>query len=185
MNLAVTNDEVTAGLLTGTELGNQIITPAAIDLAHDFPDTGEKAGHKILRPALQRLTHDGVIGISNRSADNSPCFVPAEEVFVHENAHQFRNDQGGVRIIDLDNVVLSKGPDITPTGNVLANDILCGSRDEEILLLQTKRFAFDMIVSRIEDLGNDLCHGAVFHTGDILALREEVHVKRVNRVGIP
>ena len=42
-----------------------------------------------------------MICVGERSAGHRPRFVPAESVFVHEQAHQLRNANRGVRIIEL------------------------------------------------------------------------------------
>ena len=68
---------------------------------------------------------------------------------------------------------------------MLAHNILRGSRDEEILLLQAKGFAFDVIIRGVKDFGDNLCHGAVFHTGNVLAFREEIHIQRINGMSVP
>ena len=185
VDLTVTDDEVAADPFTCTELCDQIVAPAAVDFAHNLPDTGQQACHQILGPALQCFTHDGVVGVGYRGADNPPCLIPAEEIVIHKDAHELGDNQGGVSVVDLDDMMLCKGTDIAPAGNMLAHDILSRSGDKEVLLLQAQGFAFNMIVSGVKDLGDNFCHGPVFHAGHIFALREEVHIQRIDRVGIP
>ena len=88
-------------------------------------------------------------------------------------------------VVDLDGVVLGEGADIAPLEDVLAHDVLGGGGDEEILLLQTQVLALDVIVGGIEDLGDDLGHGALLQALDIFALGEEVHIQGVGAVGLP
>ena len=135
VDLSVTDDQVAADLLAGSKPGNQEITPAAVDLAHDLPHAREKTGDQFLRPLFQRFTHDRMVGIGHGSFYDVPGFIPAETVIIHKDAHEFGNDHGGVCVVDLNDMVLGKGTNIAPACHMLAYDVLRRSGNKEILLL--------------------------------------------------
>ncbi len=183
--LTVADDEVAADALIPVEVVNEIVAPAAVDLAHDLPQAGQQLLHQILRPLLERFAHDGVVGVGDALLDDVPGLVPAKAMLVHENAHELGDDHGRVRVVDLDDVVVAEGADVAPHLDVLAHDILRGGGDEEILLLEAQGLALDVVVSGVENLGDDLGHGALLHALDICALGEEVHIERVGTLGVP
>ena len=185
VDLPVADDEVAAQLVAGAELDGQIIAPAAVDLTHDLPQAGEQLLDQILGPLLQRLAHDGVVGVGHAVFDDVPGLIPAQAVLVHEDAHQLGDDHGRVGVVDLDDVVAGEGANIAPLAHMLAHDVLGGGGDEEILLLEAQELTLDVVVGGVEDLGDDLGHGALLHALDILALGEEVHVQRVGALGVP
>ena len=185
VDLTVADDHVAAHLLAVAEAADQIVAPAAVDLAHDLPQAGQQLLHQGLGPFFQGLGHDGVVGIGHAALDDLPGLVPAQAVLIHEDAHQLGDDEGGVGVIDLDGVVLGKALDVAPLFDVLAHDVLGGGRDEEVLLLQAQGLAFHVVIGRVEHLGDHLGHGALLHALDILSLGEQVHIQGVGTLGVP
>lgn len=55
---------------------------------------------------FERFRHDGVVGVRHRAADDLLRFVPAQAFFVHQQAHQFRNRQTRMRVVDVDDDLL-------------------------------------------------------------------------------
>ena len=68
---------------------------------------------------------------------------------------------------------------------MLADDGLDGGGDEEILLLQAQGFALVVVIVGVEDLGDDLRHGLLFHRFQILAPGVQGHVHRQRALGVP
>ena len=67
--------------------------------------------------------------------DDVPGLVPAVALLIQQNAHQLGDDQGGVGVVDLDDMLLVEVAQGAVLGLVLAADGLSGGRHEEILLL--------------------------------------------------
>ena len=185
VNLTVADDEVAAKSLAAAEVRAEILTPAAVDLAHDLPYTGQQLLDKVLRPLFKSLAHDGVVGVGDAVLDKLPCLIPTKLVLVHEDAHELGDYHRRVRVVYLDDMVLGEAADIAPCADVLAHDILRGGGDEKVLLLETQELALDMVVRGVEHLRDDLGHGSLLKALDVRALGEEVHVQRVRAHSVP
>ena len=185
VHLALGDDEVAADALVVAELLAEVIAPAAVDLADDLPDAGHLALNEALRPSLERLGHDGVVRVVKALGDNLPRLVPLEIILVHEDAHELGDHESRVRVVDLDDVMLGEVPDRAIPRAVGAHDALRRGGDEEILLAEAERLALQVIVRRIEHLGDDLGHRAVLERLHIVAGGEGVHVEIVGAVRLP
>ena len=126
-----------------------------------------------------------MVGVRNGIGHDTPRLVPAETVLVHENAHELRDNERGVGVVYLNDMVLGKGANVAVALHVLAHDALHGRRDEEILLLEPQLLALNVVVGGIEHLGDDLAHGALLKALYILALGEQVHIERRGAACIP
>ena len=68
--------------------------------------------------------------------DDVPGFVPAYAVFVDQDAHQFRNRNNGVRVVQLDYVKLGELAEIrSVVGHKVVDQVLQAGAREEVLLL--------------------------------------------------
>ena len=81
--------------------GAHFVEEATIDLEDDLEMPRKQRAEEIDRPLLQRLGEQRVIRVGERRASHRPRFVPAERVFVHEQAHQLRDGDRGVRVVEL------------------------------------------------------------------------------------
>ena len=88
-------------------------------------------------------------------------------------------------VVDLDDVLLMEVLHGAVQLGVLGRNGLEGGGHEEVLLLQPQRLALQMIVLRIEDLGNGLCHGLVLRGLQVLAPGEQGHIHRLGGPGVP
>ena len=98
-----------AGIVIGlVDLGLK----AAVDLLDDAVDTGKKLGEEVDRPFLQGFRHDGVVGVGCALGGDFPRLVPCQFVLVHEQTHQFRNGQGRMCVVHLEDKLLGEFLDI-------------------------------------------------------------------------
>ena len=185
VHAAVGDDEAAPHARIVAEAGAQIVAPAAVDLADDLPHARQLALNEPLRPRLERLGHDGVVGIIDAGGDDRPRLVPAETVLIEQQAHELGNDERRVRVVDLDDVVLGKVAHRAVARAVGAQDALCRRGDEEILLADAQSLALDVVVRRIEHLRDDLGHRALLQALDVAAGGEEVHIQIVRAVRLP
>ncbi len=88
-------------------------------------------------------------------------------------------------VVDLDDVLLMEVLHGAVHFRVLGGDGLDGGGHEEILLLQAQGLALQVVVLRIEDLGDGLRHGLVLGGLQILAPGEQGHVHRLGGPGVP
>ena len=117
--------------------------------------------------------------------DDVPRLVPVHADIVHQDTHQLRDDQGGVGVVDLNDVLLVEVLRRAVLLDVLADDGLHGGGDEEILLLQAQGFALVMVVLGVEHLADGIGHGALLRRVEVLALAEELHVDGLGAAGLP
>ena len=162
-----------------------LLLPAVGNLHDDLPDTGQKRFKQALRPALQRLGQNRMVGVGHAVFGDLPRLVPAHARIVHEYAHQLRNYQRGVGVVDLNDVFFMEVPQGTVHLQMLAGDGLDGGGYKEILLLQAQRFTLIVIVLGIEDLADGISHGALLAGLEVLAPAEQLHVHGLWAAGLP
>ena len=185
-DLAVPDDGHLGDLVhIAAEVLLQLALITGSDLLEDLPDTGQQALDEPLGPALQSLGQHGVVGVGHGVGENVPGLVPAVALHVQQDTHQLGNDQSGVGIVDLDDVLLVEIAQGAILSAVLAHDGLHGSRDEEVLLLQAQRLALVVVVIRIQHLGNDLGHSLLLHGLQVLAPGVQGHIHGHRALGVP
>ena len=101
-----------------------------------------------------------MVGVGNRLGNLLPGIVPFISVFVHEDTHQFRNRQCRMGIVDVNRNLIGEVVQCSVVSEVVADDVLAGRGNHEVLLLQAEFLSFFNVVCRIENLGNQM--GAVF-----------------------
>ena len=158
---------------------------AVRDLGDDLPHAREQRLHELLRPALERLSEHGVVRVGDGIFCDVPRGIPVEARVVHQNAHQLGNDERGVRVVDLDDVLLVEVRRRAVDLDVLAHDGLHRGGDEEILLLEAQRLTLIVVVLGIEDLGDGLRHRLLLARAQVLALREQAHIHRRRGLRVP
>ena len=69
----------------------------------DLIDAGQSGLDHVLRPALQRLGHDGVVGVGEGMlAQPSDASCPCHVLLVDQQAHQLRNRHARMGVVDVD-----------------------------------------------------------------------------------
>ncbi len=134
-DLAVPDDRHLARFRGIMIIGLDLFLIAARDLGEDRPDARQQRLHQLLRPALQRLGKHGVVCVGDGVRRNIPRRVPVEARVVHQDAHELGDDERGMRVVDLDDVLFVEVRGRAVDLDVLAHDGLHGRGDEEILLL--------------------------------------------------
>ena len=117
-----------------------------------------------------------MVGIGHRAADQIPRLVPSVAAFVEQNAHQLRDGQGGVRVVDVHGRHIGQIVHGAVFFEMTADDVLDGGGDQEVLLRQPQRLALAVVVRRIQHLRDDLGHGLLLHRPHIFALVEQRHI---------
>src|SRR5438105_744993 len=79
---------------------------------------GQNASEQIDWPTFERFRQERMVGIGECADRNTPRVVPGQAVQVDENAHEFRNCDARMRIIELDRgaspqeIQISIGPEV-------------------------------------------------------------------------
>ena len=136
-------------------------------------------------PLLERLGKQGVIRVGERPGDDRPSLLPGETVLVMEEALQFHDRDGGVRVVELDGNLLGERLPVRIVLTEAADDVLERAGDEEILLDQSQLLAALGLVIRIENLGNGLTDILVTDSLVVATAVEGLKVEILGRLGRP
>ena len=169
------------------EAVKQLLAQAAVELLHDRVDTRQGIAHHGLRPLLQGLGHDGVVGVGNRVDGDLLGDLPRQVLLVHQDAHQLRNDQRRVRIVDVEGNLLRQQIHVGAVDALeVLQGVLQGRGDQEVLLHQAQLLAVVGVVFRIEDLGDLSSDGvAVLGGAVVIAGGELLQVEVLGQHGAP
>ncbi len=185
-DLAVCNDGHPVELaLVVAVVGAQLLHQAAVDLLGDGVDAGHLLFVELYAPALEGLAHHGVVGVRQGAAGDVPGLVPAVVVLVEQKAHQFGHAQGRMGVVDVDGDLVGQIVQGAVLFLMLAQDSLQGSRAQQVLLLQAQPLALDVVVCRVQDLGDGLSHGVLLQRADVVASGEGGHVEALGELGAP
>ena len=112
---------------------------------------GEELGHELQGPLLERLGHDGVVGVGDRLGGERPGGVPVHTLVIHEDAHELGAREGRVGVVHLDRNLLGE---LGPVGVTAllepSEDVLHGRRAEHVLLGEAERLALAGGVAGVE-----------------------------------
>ncbi len=158
---------------------------AAVDLFRDLINPGKQAREKIDGPFLQRFRHNRVVRIGAGPRRKIPRLIPAVAVLIHQQAHQFRNRHGRMRVIELESHFVRKVVQRAVHAEMLLKRLLHGSGDEEVLLLQPELLAGHMVVVRVEHLCDGAGEIVLLHRLLVLAPVKGSQLKAVDRFRVP
>mmetsp|Transcript_1100 Transcript_1100/g.3068 ORF Transcript_1100/g.3068 Transcript_1100/m.3068 type:complete len:926 (+) Transcript_1100:706-3483(+) len=169
-----------------TVLGAQRLQEAPVDVVDDLHVAGQQLLHQAHGPLLQRLGQHGVVGERKHLGHQVPGLGPAQAVLVHEQAHELRHRDGGVRVVQLERDLLRQQ---LPVGAVqlgeAAQAVLHGGGHEEVLLLQAQLLALVRAVVGVQHGRQRL--GALLGQdgGHVVAGVERLQVKLLGGLGRP
>mmetsp|Transcript_14192 Transcript_14192/g.37734 ORF Transcript_14192/g.37734 Transcript_14192/m.37734 type:complete len:345 (+) Transcript_14192:1053-2087(+) len=164
----------------------KLLHEAFVDLATDTQVPGEVLLHHIHWPLLQSLRHHRVVRVVARLAGEVPSLRPVQPLHVHEQSHHLQDGQRGVRVVHLDSDLLRQlGPLAVGLADELAQQVLQGRADEEVLLLQTQDLAGSLVIVRVQDSREVLCLAPVVHGLSIAELVEGLEIELFSRERTP
>ncbi len=73
-----------------------------IDAIDDLQVPRENAPEQIDRPGFERFRQQRMVGVGECADRDTPRLVPRQAVKVDEDAHEFRNCDARMRVIELD-----------------------------------------------------------------------------------
>ena len=137
--------------------------------------------HQLLIPALQRFRHQSMVGVSEGFAGDGPRIVPAHLVLIKQHAQQFRDGDGRVGVVQLDHFIIRQLMQLAASQMVATQNVRHRAGALEVLLHQAQFFPRQMVVIRIQHLGQ-------FFGVDTLLLRAQeiavVEFGQVERMGM-
>ena len=158
-----------------------------VDLLDDLIDPGQQHPHQVDGPLLQRLGHDGVVGVGDGLPGDLPGLVPAHALLVHQHPHQLRHAQGRVGVVGVDaDLVGEDGPVVAVGPLESLDDVRHAGGHEEVFLLQPQGLAGLGAVVGVEDAGDGLDLVPVLHGAGVVAPVEGGQIQLFHhRLGAP
>ena len=176
------NRHVADAIPLAGESVEQLLAQAAVQLLHDGVDARQRLAHHVLRPLLQRLGHDGVVGVGHGRLRDALGLLPRQTLLIHEDAHQLGNDHRRVRIVDVESDLLRELAHVRAVDALEVLDrVLQRRADEEVFLHQAQLLAVIGVVLRIEHLGNLRRDGVAVLRGAVVIARGELFKVEVLR----
>ena len=129
--------------------------PAVVDFFDDEVNARQQFLEHGDGPFFHSFRQDGVVRIGHGADGDVPGRIPRYAFFVHEDAHQFRDDQGRMGVVDVDGHIAVEFIDAFVIFLlIMADDALEAGRYEEVFLHQAQAAAVFIAVVRIEETGN-------------------------------
>ncbi len=125
---------------------------AIVNLLDNLHMTRQQRFHQLLIPALQRFWHQGVVGVGEGFAGDSPGVIPAQLVLVNQHAQQFRNGDGRVSIVQLNDLVIRQLMQFASGQMMATQNIRYRAGALEVLLHQAQFFARRVVIVGIKHL---------------------------------
>ena len=158
---------------------------ARVDQVDDLHVARQQPLHQRHRPALQRLGQQRVVGVGEGRLRDRPGLVPFEAVQVDEDAHQLRDGDRRMGVVELDRGVVAERADVAVLLDVAADEVEQRGGGEEIFLPQAQFLAGRRRVARIEHLRDRLGAHRVGERADVVAGVEGVELERIGRARRP
>ncbi len=158
---------------------------APVDLVDDLEVARQHRLEQTHRPRLQRLRHQGVVGVGKNARDEVPGAVPIEFVHVHEQAHELGDGDRGMGVVELDRDLVRQRVETVVHLPVAVQDVLQRGAHKQVLLLQAQHAAVGGAVVRVEHLGEIFGGILVLDRPDIVARVEGAQVEVARRLGRP
>ena len=159
-------DHLGLGLLDDGDAGKHItiLGELALDALEeeqvDVVDKLEVAGQEMLEqgdgPLLESLGKDGVVGVTESAGDDVPSLLPVKALEINEDTLELDNSQSRVGVVELDSNLVRE---LLPWALGLletADDVVEGSGNPEVLLLQTKLLSAVKVVVGVKHSADGL-----------------------------
>ena len=156
-----------------------------VNLIDDLHMARQQRFHQLLIPALQRFRHQGVVGVGEGAAGDGPGVVPAQLMLVDQHAQQFRDGNGRMRVVKLNNFEVRQLSQLAARQVVSTQNVRHGAGALEVLLHQTQLFTRQMIIVRIEDFSQLLGVDPLLLGAQEVTVVEFGQVKRMRVLRLP
>ena len=125
-------------LLVSPLLLGQLPQKVGIDVKNDLQVARQHPAEHLYRPGLQRLMHEGVVGVREHALAQTPGVGPGQVVLIEQQAHQLGDGQHRVGVVEVDADLGGKLVKGAVLAQVAAQQVLHAGADKEILLMQTQ-----------------------------------------------
>src|SRR5215510_29273 len=152
---------------------SDVVEEAAIDLINNFEMAREQRLEQLDGPLLQGFGKQGMVGVSESALRQVPGLVPSELPLVEQYAHQFRNRDCGVSVVELDRRMVRQGrPFVAPAAAEAIDNILERAAHHEVLLQEAQGPAGLGGIVGIKNSGQGFRFHVLDDSADEVAVRE-------------
>ena len=137
------------------------------------------------RPGFQRFAHQRMVGVGEDLAGHFKRLVPVELMLVNQQAHQFRDRQHRVGVVEVNGDFVRQVAVGLMQLEVAMQNILHRRRDQEVLLAQTQLAPGVSGVIGVEHAGDVLGVVLILHRREVVALVEFTEVNRATGLRVP
>ena len=124
--VAAHRGHVLDGLTVQTALVH-VFAKTTVNLANDLGNAREQAIEDLHFPLLESFGQHGVIGVGEGMGNDLPRLVPTHTVLIEEDAHELRDGQHRMGVVELDRVVFSEASKVLAVVlDVVVDDLLQG-----------------------------------------------------------
>ena len=173
------------GMILYNEQVGMLASELAVQAENDVHDLRYHTAQQIQIPLLQRLTHNGVVGVGEGLLCHFKGLFKGHTL-CHQQTDQLRNGHCRVGVVELNGVMVGKVAQVVAVGRLIgANHILQGGRGQHILLLNTQALALPSGVVGVEDTGNVFCLVLLRQGAQIVLIVKGVKVQFLFRFTLP
>ena len=149
--------------------------------------TRQQFADELGRPHFQGFRKQGVAGVVEGVTGDVPGGIPVVVILVHEHAHEFRNADDRVGVVELEVDLVREGGQIRLVLARVedADGVVDGGGHEEVLLLEAQCLALRGGVFRVQDLGDVLGFDLRLDGVEVFGLVEGEQVELVVALGGP
>ena len=162
-----------------------LVEEAVVDLVDDLHVPGKQPAHEVHRPCLQCLRQQGMVGEGKGPARDNPGAFPCETMFIHQQAHQFRDSDRRMGIVQLDDEFFMKAVEVLAVLQVQAQHVLQGAGGKEILLPEAQLLADLGLVIGVQHLGDVFRHDVGIDGAVVVTDVERIEIERLGRLRAP
>ena len=156
-----------------------------VNLVDDLHVARQQRFHQLLIPALERFRHQGVVGVGKGTAGDGPGVVPAQLMLVNQHAQQFRDGNGRVRVVELNDFEVRQLRQLAARQVMATQNVRHGAGALEVLLHQAQLFTGQVVVVRVENFGQLLGVDALLLGTQEIAVVKFGQVKRMGVLRLP
>ena len=143
-------------VVAGGGLLGELLQVQPVDQVDDLQVPRQQALEQRHRPGLERFRQQRVVRVVERLGGDAPGSAQGRLVLVDEEAHEFRDREGRMGVVELDRGMVRQRQQAAMLAQMAAHQILQRRRGEEIFLPQAQLLALRGAVARIEHLRDRL-----------------------------
>lgn len=138
------------------ELALDALEEEQVDIVNELEVARQEMLEQGDGPLLEGLRKDGVVGVTESVSDDVPSLLPVKTLEINKDTLELDNSQSWVGVVQLDGNLLGELPPRALGLLETADDIVQGSGNPEVLLLETKLLSTVQVVVGVKNSADGL-----------------------------